>query len=92
MRKCDETTHLADVLNCRVDDLFSLQEREVVVDAELIGGAPTLKTPMRVKLSQVGLQMLAQPMAELGDILYFVMPTDGIILEHSKSKLVRKPA
>ncbi len=28
---------LAEVLNCRVEDLFSLQEIEEVIDAELIG-------------------------------------------------------
>ena len=29
---------LAGVLDCQIEDIFSLQEREVVVDAELLGG------------------------------------------------------
>jgi molybdate-binding protein/DNA-binding XRE family transcriptional regulator len=81
---------LAGVLNCQIEDIFSLQEREAVVDAELIGGASTQKKPMRVKLAQVGLRMLARPMAELGDILNFVMSADGLILEDSNSKPRKK--
>jgi len=81
---------LAEVLNCRVEDLFSLQEIEEVIDAELIGQLRSPKQSMRVKLSQVGSRMLARPMSELGDILNFVMPADGVILEYSKSKLSKK--
>ena len=65
---------LANVLNCTVEDLFSLQGRDEVVEAELIAKVDTQKKPMRVKLSQVGTRMLARPMAELGDVLNFVMP------------------
>jgi len=81
---------LAEVLGCHVEDLFSLQERTDVIDAELIGQVTPPKKPMRVKLSQVGSRMFARPMAELGEILNFVMPADGIILEHSKSKPRKK--
>jgi molybdate-binding protein/DNA-binding XRE family transcriptional regulator len=81
---------LSGVLNCQVEDIFRLQDREVVVDAELIGGGSSQKKPMRVKLAQVGLRMLARPMAELGDILNFVMSADGLILEDSNSKLRKK--
>jgi len=83
---------LAEVLNCSVEDLFSLQEREVVVEAELIGGASSQKKPMRVKLSQVGSRTLARPMVELGDILNFVMPADGVILEDLKDSSRKKIA
>lgn len=83
---------LADVLICAVEDLFSLQEREVVVDAELIGGLMAQSMPMRVKLSKVGTRMLARPMAELGDILNFVMPADGVILEDPKNSSRKKNA
>jgi molybdate-binding protein/DNA-binding XRE family transcriptional regulator len=81
---------LAGVLNCQIEDIFSLQESEVIVDAELLGRLSTQKKPMRVKLSQVGSRMLARPMAELGDILNFVMSADGLILENSSSKLRKK--
>ena len=83
---------LADVLNCTVEDLFSMQGRDVVVDAELLGGPSSQSTPMRVKLSQVGTRMLARPMAELGDILNFVMPADGVILEDSEKRSRKKNA
>ena len=81
---------LAGVLNCQIEDIFSLQESEVIVDAELLGRLSTQKKPMRVKLSQVGSRMLARPMAELGEILNFVMSADGLILEDSSSKLRKK--
>ncbi len=81
---------LADVLTCSVEDLFSLQEREIVVEAELIGASSTRKKPMRVKLSQVGTRMLARPMVELGDILNFVMPADGVIVENANNRSRKK--
>ncbi len=83
---------LADVLHCVVEDLFSLQGRDVVVDAELIGGLSSHSLPMRVKLSQVRTRLLARPMAELGDILNFVMPADGVILKNSEQKSRKKNA
>lgn len=72
---------LAEALNCSVEDLFSLPGRDVIVDAELIGGASTQSRSTRVKLSQVGTRMVARPMTGLGDILNFVMPADGVILD-----------
>ena len=82
---------LAGLLNCRVEDLFTLQENGAVIDAELIERSSTQKKPMRVKLSQVGSRMLARPMAELGDILNFVMPADGVVLESSNDRPSKKP-
>lgn len=83
---------LANALNCAVEDLFSLHGREVVVDAELIGVMSSKGTPMRVKLSQVGTRMLARPMVDLGDILNFVMPADGVILEDAENSSRKKKA
>ena len=82
---------LAGLLNCRVEDLFTLQENGAVIDAELIERSSTQKKPMRVKLSQVGSRMLARPMAELGDILNFVMPADGVVLESSNNRPSKTP-
>jgi len=81
---------LAEVLDCAVEDLFSLQENEVIVDAELLGAPSIPKKLMRVKLAQVGTRILARPMAELGDILNFVMPADGVVLEDSKTSSRKK--
>ena len=83
---------LAEVLECSVEDLFSLPGREVVVDAELIGGVSTQSSSMRVKLSQVGTRMVARPMAELGDILNFVMPADGLVLNEAHHGSRKKSA
>ena len=77
---------IAEALNCTVEDLFSLQGRDVFVEAELLGSGSSQKELMRVKLSQVGTRMLARPMAELGDILNFVMPADGVIVQDIKSR------
>ena len=81
---------LAEVLNCSVEDLFSLKKREFVVEAELIGGSPIPSKPMRVKLAQVGTRMLARPMSGLGDVLNFVMPADGVAMEDVKNNLRKK--
>jgi len=83
---------LADVLACSVEDLFRLQDKEVVVEAELIGASSTQKKPRRVKLSQVGPRMLARPMVELGDILNFVIPADGVIVEDATNRSLKKNA
>ncbi len=81
---------LAEVLKCTVEDLFSLQGRDEVVEAELIGKMGTQKKPMRVKLTRVGARMLARPMSELGDILNFVMPADGVLLADAKTNSRKK--
>ena len=83
---------LAAALHCHVEDLFSLQEREVIVEAELLRGASNQKTPMRVKLSQVGGRLLARPMADLGEMLNFVMPADGVLLDAASHTLHTKHA
>ncbi len=83
---------LAEVLNCAVEDLFRLQGREVVVEAELIGDVSDQQKPTRVKLAQVGTRMLARPMVGLGDILNFVMPADGVIFGRPKNHSRKKNA
>ena len=42
---------LAEVLNCAVEDLFSLQEKEVVVDAELLGA---IVNPEKTHAREIG--------------------------------------
>ena len=83
---------LAEVLNCTVEDLFSLQERDIVVEAELLGNSSLRNRPVRVKLSQVGTRLLARPMKDLGDILNFVMPADGLLLENAPNTSHKKNA
>lgn len=88
------STHIAlrfaRALKCRVEDLFILSNHEEMVEAEFIGGTTPLGQPTRVKLSYVGSRVLARPMAELGDVLNFVMPADGVIQELGKKSSSRK--
>jgi molybdate-binding protein/DNA-binding XRE family transcriptional regulator len=81
---------LARALKCRVEDLFSLLGHEEIVEAEFISRSPSLEQPVRVKLTQVGSRILARPMSELGDVLNFVMPADGVVLENTKNSTGRK--
>ncbi len=76
---------IARVLNCHVEDLFSFQEEEEIIDAESIGPWTSSKEPVRVKLLKVGTRILARPMAELGDVLNFVMPADGVVQDKTFS-------
>lgn len=88
------STHIAlrfaRALKCRVEDMFILSHQEEIVEAEFIGGTTSLGHPTRVKLSYVGSRILARPMAELGDVLNFVMPADGVIQEQAKESSSRK--
>ncbi|GJL68634.1 MAG: hypothetical protein NPIRA06_12690 [Nitrospirales bacterium] len=74
----------ARTLKCRVEDIFILSNEEEMVEAEFIGGPTRLGHPTRVKLAYVGSRILARPMAELGDVLNFVMPADGVVVEQTK--------
>jgi molybdate-binding protein/DNA-binding XRE family transcriptional regulator len=81
---------LARALKCRVEDLFNLSGHEEMVEAEFIGATTSWGQLTRVKLTYVGSRILARPMAELGDVLNFVMPADGVILEQTKKPSSRK--
>lgn len=88
------STHIAlrfaRALKCRVEDLFNLSSHAEMVEAEFIGATTSWGQPTRVKLSYIGSRILARPMAELGDVLNFVMPADGVILEQTKKPSGRK--
>ncbi|MCA9498465.1 MAG: helix-turn-helix domain-containing protein, partial [Nitrospira sp.] len=88
------STHIAlrfaRALKCRVEDLFILSNHEEMVEAEFIGDTTLQGQRTRVKLSYVGSRVLARPMAELGDVLNFVMSADGVIQEQAKKSSSRK--
>ena len=65
---------LARILGCKVEDLFCLPPDGEKIEAELLGAAPELAQPLRVKVSQVGPRLIARPLAQLGDMLNFVVP------------------
>ncbi|MGD9852220.1 MAG: substrate-binding domain-containing protein [Nitrospirales bacterium] len=70
---------LADALDCQVEDLFSLSKKGEVIEAELLGVHVQAGRPFRVNLAQVGDRIIARPLAELGDVLNFVVSADGIV-------------
>ncbi len=76
--------HLALVLACRVEDLFSLAATDDIVAGKLIGHLlqSDIKTsPIRVKVSKVGSKTVVRPLTELGEVLSFTIPADGYIVE-----------
>src|SRR5262245_53334251 len=70
---------LAGVLGCRVEDLFSLISIGEVVGGELIAGQ-LLAPRTRVKMTHVGKRWLVRPVSELGGVLNFAIPADGLIV------------
>jgi molybdate-binding protein/DNA-binding XRE family transcriptional regulator len=77
---------LASVLDCRVEDLFSLAPTEDIVEGTLIGDLPQAETraqPVRVKVSTIGKRTIVRPVNDLGGQLAFVVPADGYITDAS---------
>lgn len=74
---------LASVLDCHVEDLFSLAPTEDIIEGTLIGHLPkTERTqPIRVKVSTIGKRMVVRPVTDLGEQLSFVVPADGYVTE-----------
>lgn len=75
---------LASVLDCHVEDLFSLAPREDMIEGNLIGNLPQAETraqPIRVKVSTVGKRTVVRPVTDLGEQLSFAVPADGYVTE-----------
>ena len=83
---------LARALDCHVEDLFCLPSATegITLEAELLGEIPMNGSPLRVKVSQVGQRIIARPVSQLGDILNFVIPADGIVTNPRSKKTARK--
>ncbi|MEO7862380.1 MAG: substrate-binding domain-containing protein [Nitrospirales bacterium] len=76
--------HLASALACRVEDLFSLETAEDIVEGKLIGDLPQSHmkaSPVRVKVSTVGSKTIVRPVSGLGEALSFTVPADGYVVE-----------
>lgn len=69
---------LAGALGCRVEDLFSLVSSGEVIEAEFIGSEP-VRDSMRVKVARVGNRTVVRPVSQLGDVLNFIVPADGLL-------------
>ena len=76
---------LASVLDCHVEDLFSLAPTEDIIEGTLIGHLPkTERTqPIRVKVSTIGKRMVVRPVTDLGEQFSFAVPADGYVTETS---------
>ncbi|WP_447971359.1 substrate-binding domain-containing protein [Nitrospira sp. M1] len=72
---------LARILDCQVEDLFSLHQDEQEIEAEFLGTLPVEGQSLRVNISHVGNRILARPLSQLGDMLNYVVPADGIVTE-----------
>jgi putative molybdopterin biosynthesis protein len=71
---------LAGALCCRVEDLFSLVSSGEVIEGEFLGALPTDSVRTRVKVARVGERVLVRPVAQLGDVLNFTVPADGLMV------------
>lgn len=75
---------LARILECRVEELFSLGEEGETIEADLIGHCPPPDvSKVRAKVARVGDRLLARPVASLGDLLNYAVPADGLILGYA---------
>jgi molybdate-binding protein/DNA-binding XRE family transcriptional regulator len=75
---------LASVLNCRVEDLFSLAPAEDVIKGKLIGHLPQgngKASPSRVKVSTIGKRIVVRPVSGLGELLPYTVPADGYVVD-----------
>ncbi|MEQ1681335.1 MAG: substrate-binding domain-containing protein [Nitrospira sp.] len=79
---------LASVLDCHVEDLFSLAPTEDIIEGTLIGYLPkTERTqPIRVKVSTVGKRTVVRPVTDLGEQFSFAVPADGYVNETSSKR------
>ncbi len=81
--------HLASVLACRVEDLFSLVPSEEFIEGTLVGRLPQVETrtqSIRVKVSTVGKRTVVRPVTDLGEQLSFAVPADGYVTETSSNR------
>src|SRR5262245_40310349 len=74
---------LAGVLNCRVEDLFSLISTGEVLQGNLIAepAAAPLAHHARVKVTHVGNRFVVRPVAHLGELLNYAIAADGLITD-----------
>lgn len=75
--------HLARVLGCRVEDLFCLPSTGQMIEGEWarsLHHRPVKQEPERVKIARVGERFIVRPVSELGEVLNFTVPADGLVI------------
>ena len=71
---------LASTLGCTVEDLFSMEPQENIIEADWLGKRQVNPDSTRVKVASVGGRVVAKPVSELGGVLNYTVPADGIQL------------
>ncbi len=77
---------LAQALGCRVEDLFRLLPQEEIVEGEWSAASVSMKPShlnTRVKVAKVGSRFIVRPVAELGEVMNYAVPADGLTLPGS---------
>lgn len=91
---------LAEILGCRVEDLFSLASEGEVVEGEWLGAGTRAsgdrgggRPGERVTVARVGRRLVVRPVSALGDVLTFTVRADGLLLgaagRRAKVRLLR---
>src|SRR5262245_16718174 len=71
---------LAQVLRCRVEDLFYLKGDGEVIEGELIGPLPNGLNKIRAQVCQIGTRVLVRSLTGLGELATLSTTADGLIL------------
>ena len=75
---------LARALDTSVEDLFRLASPGEIIEGEWVG-APLSRhrdaTPTRVKVAHIGKRVIVRPVANLGGLLTFAVPADGLLVQ-----------
>ncbi|MDT7041472.1 substrate-binding domain-containing protein [Candidatus Nitronereus thalassa] len=71
---------LASHLGCTVEDLFSFESDVDIIEAEMVGGESKMGERARVKVASVDGRLLAKPVSDLGEMLNYTVPADGLQL------------
>ena len=77
---------LAGALDCRVEDLFSLISSGETIEGEWVSDRPA-ENRMRVKVARIGNRTVVRPVKDLGHLLNFIVPADGLIVGPVESKV-----
>jgi putative molybdopterin biosynthesis protein len=77
---------LAHVLQCRVEDLFSLKSDGEIIEGELLGMIPHGSGPFRAQVTQIGHRLLVRPLDGLGELASLSTTADGLIVESKPEK------
>jgi len=82
--KCTPATslalRLAAVLNCKVEDLFSLKASTEFVEGELLGSVDLTAAASRAKVVRVGDRLMVRPLPSSGGYASLTQSADGLIV------------